>query len=408
MRPLFGTPELRKVLERRQADLIREIDEIPPETLLEADPEKLAEALVDSFSFTPVVLDETNISIDKADQRVDVSQDGERYIRDRSRPVMMDATIVTFFVPFDGDAELFKFRPSSHSLNPPSGLVKGRELALQYVTTDGNAGPVRAKFDRNLANIRKYLGWTAGDVGDALPQLRSAAKDRIAERRRKLLADHELVSELGFPVRRRDGNPDTYVVPEIRRKAAISSGDGAPAKKAVPLDPTLSMEEYEHILSVVTNMVAVMERSPRAFAGMHEEDLRQHFLVQLNGQYEGNATGETFNFEGKTDILIRHKGKNLFIAECKFWEGPKALAGTIDQLLGYTSWRDTRTAILLFNRTKDLTKVVEQVPNAVEGHPNYIRTLEYSPETGNRFVLHHRDDKDRELVLTVLVFEVPQ
>jgi hypothetical protein len=38
---------------------------------------------------------------------------------------------------------------------------------------------------------------------------------------------------------------------------------------------------------------------------MREEDLRQHFLVQLNGQYEGQATGETFNFQGKTDILIR-------------------------------------------------------------------------------------------------------
>jgi hypothetical protein len=58
---------------------------------------------------------------------------------------------------------------------------------------------------------------------------------------------------------------------------------------------------------------------------MKEEDLRQHFLVQLNGQYEGRATGETFNFEGKTDILIRAERKNIFIAECKFWDGPDSL-----------------------------------------------------------------------------------
>jgi hypothetical protein len=31
----------------------------------------------------------------------------------------------------------------------------------------------------------------------------------------------------------------------------------------------------------------VMERSPSAFASMGEEDIRQHFLVQLNGQFEG-------------------------------------------------------------------------------------------------------------------------
>ena len=33
-----------------------------------------------------------------------------------------------------------------------------------------------------------------------------------------------------------------------------------------------------------------MERSPYAFKAMNEENLRQHFLVQLNGQFEGNAT----------------------------------------------------------------------------------------------------------------------
>ncbi len=71
-------------------------------------------------------------------------------------------------------------------------------------------------------------------------------------------------------------------------------------------------------------MVMVMERSPQDFKDMKEEDLRQHFLVQLNGQYEGQATGETFNYDGKTDILIRIDGRNIFIAECKYWGGPSA------------------------------------------------------------------------------------
>ncbi|MFM9616172.1 hypothetical protein ACKI18_46870, partial [Streptomyces niveiscabiei] len=62
----------------------------------------------------------------------------------------------------------------------------------------------------------------------------------------------------------------------------------------------------------------MMERSPTAFKTMGEEDLRQHFLVQLNGQFDGAATGETFNYEGKTDILLRVAGRNIFIAECKF------------------------------------------------------------------------------------------
>lgn len=407
-RSLFGKRDLRKVLEERQASLIHEVDQIPPEALLEADPKELADALVTRCSFSPVGLKEDLISIEHADQKVDVSQDGRRYIRDRSRPFIMDATIVEFFVPFDGDPELFKYKPSKYSSNAPSGRVEGNELVLAYATTDGNAAAVRAEFERNLGNVRKYLGWAVADARQATALLRSAAENRIAERRGKLLADHEMISKLGFPVRRRTDAPKTYVVPEIRRKAVLSSESAGPSGKATPLEPTVSMEEYEHMLDVVSNMVAVMERSPHAFADMQEEDLRQHFLVQLNGQYEGSATGETFNFDGKTDILIRFNGKNLFIAECKFWSGPKALVKTIDQLLGYTSWRDTRTAILLFNRTKDLTKVIEKIPDTVKEHPNFLRELGYAPETSFRFILHHRDDTERELILTVLVFEVPQ
>ena len=78
-----------------------------------------------------------------------------------------------------------------------------------------------------------------------------------------------------------------------------------------------------------------MERSPSAFNNMGEEDLRQHFLVQLNGRFEGAATGEIFNYQGKTDILIRSGDRNIFIAECKFWHGEKAFKDTVDQLLSY-------------------------------------------------------------------------
>ena len=117
---------------------------------------------------------------------------------------------------------------------------------------------------------------------------------------------------------------------------------------------------------------------------------------------------ETFNFEGKTDILIRVDGRNIFIAECKFWKGPKGLTDTIDQLLGYTSWRDTKTAIVLFNRDRELSTVLAKVPDTVRAHPNYVRDgAATGSETEFRYVLHHRDDQLRELELSVLVFEVP-
>ena len=154
-------------------------------------------------------------------------------------------------------------------------------------------------------------------------------------------------------------------------------------------------------------MALVMERSPSAFINMKEEDLRMQFLVPLNGHYEGQATGETFNFEGKTDILIRHEGKNVFIAECKFWTGEKGLTETIDQLLKYVSWRDTKAAIILFNKNKDVSAVLSKIPEVAQDHKCFKRSLGKSSETCFKYIFHQPDDVNREMYLTVMVFNIP-
>lgn len=281
----------------------------------------------------------------------------------------------------------------------------GNELLLSYSRTEQETGQIEAEFRRNLANIKTNVEWINRNVAQFNSSLRNKAKARIENRRGKLLRDQNLVASLGFPLRRRENPPQTYTVPVIRKKVTTVMPPTATAAYAP--EPALDLQVYEDILSIMSNMVAVMERSPSAFRGMQEEDLRMHFLVQLNGQYEGQATGETFNFEGKTDILIRVDGRNVFVAECKFWGGPKAFSEAIDQVLGYTTWRDTKTALVIFNRERSLSTVLERIPEVAKEHPNFKRQLPYSSETGFRFVLGHRDDMNRELILTVLVFEVP-
>jgi len=168
-----------------------------------------------------------------------------------------------------------------------------------------------------------------------------------------------------------------------------------------------SEADYEAILSNLTNMATVMERNPASFVGMEEEDFRNHFLVQLNGQYRGQATGETFNNKGKTDILIRVDGKNIFIAECKFWRGPESMSEALTQLLGYTTWRDKTIALLVFNRNKDFSAVLEKIQSTVKAHPQHLRQMSQTGETNWRYAFRHQDDASREISLTVLAFEVP-
>ncbi len=89
-------------------------------------------------------------------------------------------------------------------------------------------------------------------------------------------------------------------------------------------------------------MGRAMERMPADFAGRPEQRLRDHLLVALNTQYRGQAGAESFNKSGKADLLLRVQDENAFIAECKWWAGVKTWDARLDQLYGYSTWRDSR------------------------------------------------------------------
>lgn len=214
-----------------------------------------------------------------------------------------------------------------------------------------------------------------------------------------------MVALLGFPLRERPDAPQTYVVPNTRRKA-IPAPPPASAAPHAP-EPALDDATYDHVLSVIASMVRVIERSPNTFAGLNEEALRTHLLVQLNGHYDGAATGETFNGSGSTDILLQTKNKSVFIAECEFWDGQASLTKAIDQLLGYATWRDAKTAILIFSRQANFSGVVEAIPSIVAAHPAFVRAVSHAGETTFRYELRQRDNPSRRLTLTLLVFNVP-
>ena len=84
------------------------------------------------------------------------------------------------------------------------------------------------------------------------------------------------------------------------------------------------------------------------------------------------------------------------------------LTETIDQLLGYTSWRDTKVAVIIFNRNKDFSRVLTSIHETAKTHANFKRELSGSTETVFRYCFAHKDDKNRELFLTLLAFDVPQ
>jgi len=398
---LFCTHDLSQILQNTIHALLKEVESMDANRLLNTAPEDLKDYLVEKYTVTPITLLRDQWYADTEEMQVDVRYDRNRSIDDRSRPAMVAGERIQVRVPFDGESELFFARSNTSSMNPPRATIQKNELVLQYDSPADQARDVRPLVDGELSNIDTHLGWQRPMIVTHNEGLYTAAEQAIQHRRARLLAQTQRAEALGIPIRRRSDAPMTYAVPTARRNAAPSLPP-ATTSQFKP-EPVWMLDQYEQALKIMQDMALVMERSPAAFKLMDEEALRQHFLVQLNGQFEGKATGETFNMAGKTDILLREGDRNVFIAECKFWKGPKGFAQAIDQLLGYATWRDGKLAVLVFNRGTETSTVRSGVDVTVKAHGNFKRVVDWPHESGFRYILHSTGDANREMILTVLI-----
>jgi hypothetical protein len=403
---LFFTHDLSQIMQNNIASLQHEVEMLDPNRMLNTAPADLVQYLLEKYSIFAPKLQRDDWCVSASETQVDVRHDPDRWIRDKSHPILIPGQRIEIEIPIEGNTELMYARASQSTTSPPRAKIREQTLVLTFqIPHDSKPRDIRKEAERTLDEIENHIKWIHNDLARFNSTLQSQAERTVAARRQRILDNQGRVANLGIPLKRKNDAPKTYVTPEIRKKVVpiLPLASSAPFEP----EPVLDMKMYEHILTVLQNMTHVMERSPSAFRNMKEEDLRQHFLVQLNGQFEGNATGETFNVGGKTDILLRGGDRNVFIAECKFWKGPKHYRETIDQLLTYTAWRDTKTAILIFNKGTSLSTVLDGVKSETEKHPNFKRRETWQHESGLRCVLHHPNDTNRELILTVLVFDVP-
>lgn len=372
------------------------VAEVPEADVLSRPLGSIADELLGQFVPEMIVLDESGIFM-RADEAVIENNDWgmTRHIKTNK---------YTFCVPFRGNQDLFRIRPSTYTTQFPEAGVKNGQLEFELLEHGADATSLKSRFDAQLQLVKQYLEWLAADIQTGVAALRGEIVSELSKRKQMLDAQRAVVANLGIPLRRR-GDADQVAVPVTRKMLAVTNTGARP--KHIAEEPFLGEKAYDEILDVLAATSVLIERNPTTFARIPEAVLRDHFLLQLNGVFEGGATGETFNFKGKTDILIRHENKNVFIAECKYWTGPKSLTGAIDQLFGYLTWRDTKAAILLFSKNVDFSGVLAEAETALREHPQHRAKLEVARATAFRARLARPGDESRLITLTVLVFNVP-
>jgi hypothetical protein len=170
----------------------------------------------------------------------------------------------------------------------------------------------------------------------------------------------------------------------------------------------LSDDTYFKIIDYIVLLGKNMESYNDFHDNFNEERYREYFLPFLNAVSPNySAKGEVFNRKGKTDILIFDlQGRNIFIAECKIWNGEAYLLKAVDQLLQtYINWRDEKTAIIIFNRdTKNFSQLIITATNALSKHPLCYETGKQRSDTSWSYWFRHPDDSNRLIRLELILF----
>src|SRR5688500_1741262 len=95
---LFSDYDLHEEMEGRKQNLLREIDQLRADYILNANLEELCRHFENKYRYDVPVLDTTKINIDQREVDIDVSQDFRRAIFDRSKPFYLKGSAITFIV----------------------------------------------------------------------------------------------------------------------------------------------------------------------------------------------------------------------------------------------------------------------------------------------------------------------
>lgn len=403
-----GNPPLSQIFLDRQQEMVAQIEREKESYLAQVNEQDYVAHITSQFSFLVPQFDFESMTVDQEERMIAAERFPRGYsvFSGKSYP----KPVVIYQIPFVGDDRLLRARPSTRPSWQPQVYVRNGHVCFNIIAWNpDDPAPIKRTAENNINAMRQIAAIIVRDVSGFNSGLEHAATQAVQYRKQRFMQRSNLLASLGVPVIRREDVPETFAVPTRREPQAITFPKPEVRDSQFRPEPALDASTYREILKVIQDAGKVRERLPSTYRDKGEEDLRDHLIMMLTPHFsiEGSVTGETFNKIGKTDILIRWQNHNVFVAECKFWGGEKKYFETIDQLLGYLTWRDSKTAVILFDRNKDISASLAVIETNTANHPNYLGVVGKSQEGWFNYRFHIKDDRNREFQMAVLVFHLP-
>ncbi|MGH3218308.1 MAG: hypothetical protein ACRDPY_06195, partial [Streptosporangiaceae bacterium] len=329
----------------------------------------------------------------------------------------VDVIRLSLHIPYTGTRTVFKTQPSRvlGTPNPEAALTDDEAIVTIAAGPDEDGPAAEARLLLLEQNLQQWVNTVNDEVADLKRELCSHARTLIRKRLYVLRQRDNIVAALTIPLRRVEADR-AVEIPIKRTTVALKSTTPAAAGQR---EWSLADSVYEQMIKTITAFTHALERRPASALRLlpetetqaDEETLRDWLLFILGSNYEAPGGGELFiggeveNGKGKTDILVRHEGWNAFIGECKFWHGPKKFNEAIEQLLGYTTWRDTKAAIILFITNQNATAAIDSAGACLAAH-SACREVLNSPDPRERRDYRFSSPTDKQRIIWLALLPV--
>ena len=404
----FGGNDATTVFKSHGVRMKEAVAKLSAEKMDQSDRDAWVDYFVSEYTIEPLVLYPNSIEIELDEKTVSVYNPMARMLPYESEYVDRPGIRATCRVAYTGDPALFQPTPSIFSLSdtyecdridkPNAEGIGYLHLSYELPQDRASAEVISSYFKGKVEAFKLAADRVSADAERFNASLRALVEQAVNQRIGQLDKLATIRQELNLPLNRVEGAPMARPVP-LKKKRLVFS-----APKPSPGEPARSIrdEDYAHIIDVIDGLCAIMEAAPGAYCCFDEEQLRCQLLGVLNTHYE-NATGESFRNHGKTDIYIPFDDHAAYIAECKCWHGRKAFLRAIEQLFSYTTWRDTKVSVIVFNKT---TANYEHVLNEIDGalSERAISVLRPKPSCWTCKIQNEQDE--RVMHVTVQAFNL--
>lgn len=412
---LFSSKEVGEYTAKIYSGMKSAIEDFSDEKIMNCDLEEWADYYSEAYRIQPIVLYKDNITKSLDEQKVQVYNHWSQMDPYESKYFMVDGYHIDFMIPFDGDSMLWRLRPSTfitqrfevETIEEPTKDNPGiLTLRLIYTASDlKNKGDnvssfIESQFNRSFSNYEQMISNVNSAIESFNASIRKNAMELLMARKNKA-SDFSVISKaLQIPMKLSKEAPN---VRPIELKRVERKMINKPKDRLREPEYFISDADYENIQNIIHSQCSVMEMAPEGFSQLEEEKLRDVLVSTLETHYENSVTGETFRKNGKTDIQVRFENKAAFIAECKIWHGIKKFEDAIRQLFGYTTWKDTKVALIVFNKgNRNFNSILNSVDEWAKA--NCKSNARKNANMWNCVV--YRDDTQTDIKLTVAVYDL--